>query len=208
MPMVVVPVGFVMGPEFGDDGPDDREPWYWEVHLGGNAQQLSATEFSAWAAAFVDPPSHAQLAVNRQTLENYLANNDDGLTGPIAEPGPVVTELLERGLLAEFDPVDGPLADLFGGLRLFPQGRGLGSTPEEPQIYRIVFDDMELVRVSREVYRLWSYALRYPSLWEACDRLTRSDPTRRERRARELAAALPALVSAGAGFLDPARDRV
>lgn len=207
MPTVIVPVGLVMGPEFGADGPADRDPEYWEVHLGAVSQELTTTEFSVWAAAFADPPMHAELAFGRQQLVQQLAQEEEGLVGAIADAGPVVDDLLDRGLLLEFDPVDGSLDAPFGRLRLLPQGRGLGIAPDEPQRYRIAFADVELVQVDAVVYRLWSYSMRYSSLWAACADMATQDASAQEL-ARRLAGALPALVSAGAAFLDPVDDEV
>lgn len=212
MPTVVVPVGFVMGPEFGPDGPTDRAPRYYEVHLGSVPQNLSETEFAVWAAAFADPPRHARLEVDRASLERYL-RDDDGLAGPIDDPDPLVSSLLDRGLLVEFDPIDGPLRELFSALRLFPQGQGLGSTPDEPARYRIGFGGQPVAEVSGNVYQLWSYSLTFPTLWDACVDMAAAVTRARsggepldvsaELLAREVAAAIPLLVSAGAAFVDP-----
>ncbi|MGH3095093.1 MAG: hypothetical protein ACRDMV_03735 [Streptosporangiales bacterium] len=207
MPTVIVPVGFIMGPEFGAGGPVDRDPLYWEVHLGGDSQQLTVEEFSAWSEAFTDPPKHAELTVNRQSLEQRLTENDGGLAGAIDNPDPIVTSLIERGLLVEFDPVNDWLQHLFDRLRLFPQGQGIGSTPDAPDVYRISFADVVLVNVSANVYRLWSYAVRFPTLWQACSGLAGSTGAP-EPLAREVAAVVPLLVSAGAAFLDPLSDHV
>ncbi|MBO0829396.1 MAG: hypothetical protein J2P24_16610 [Streptosporangiales bacterium] len=209
MPTVVVPVGFIMGPEFGPDGPRDRDPLHYEVHFGGDPQDLTETEFAVWAAAFVDPPRHAKLEVDRGSLEQHL-RTDDGLVGPIADPSPLVSALLDRGLLLEFDPLEEPLRELFRGLGLFPQGQGLGSTPDDPAGYRIGFGGRPVAEVTSNVYQLWSYSLTFPSLWDACVDMAGAAGTgtqpldvRPEALAREVGAAIPLLVSAGAAFLDP-----
>jgi hypothetical protein len=212
MPNVVVPVGFLMGPEFGPEGPPDRPPLHYEVHFGDQPQELSETEFAVWAAAFVDPRRHAGLEVDRGSLEQHL-HDDDGLVGPIADPAPLVSSLLERGLLVEFDPEAGALQELFSGLRLFPQGQGLGSTPDEPTRYRIGFGNQPVAEVTGNVYELWSYSLVFPTLWDACVDMAAAAATAPaggesldvspELLAGEVAAAIPLLVSAGAAFVDP-----
>lgn len=213
MPTVIVPVGFIMGPEFGPDGSHDRDPRHYEIHFGADPQELTETEFTVWAGAFVDPPRHANLEVDRTSLENHL-RTDDGLVGPIADPAPLVSALVERGLLLEFDPLEGPLQELFSNLRLFPQGQGLGSTPEEPNLYRIGFGNQPVAQVTSNVYQLWSYSLTFPALWDACVDMAEAANTdlqpgeqpvdvSAEALAREVGAAIPLLVSAGAAFLDP-----
>lgn len=213
MPTVIVPVGFIMGPEFGSDGPQDRPPQHYEVHFGGDPQDLSEEEFATWAGAFVDPTRHANLEVDRKALEEFL-RNDDGLVGRMADPVPLVSALLERGLLIEFDPLEGDLQELFTNLRLFPQGQGLGSTPEDPALYRIGFGPQPVARVTSNVYQLWSYSLTFPALWDACVDMAEAANTELEpgeeplgiqpvELAREVAAAIPLLVSSGAAFIDP-----
>ncbi|MGH3095087.1 MAG: hypothetical protein ACRDMV_03705 [Streptosporangiales bacterium] len=214
MPKVIVPVGFIMGPEYGGAGAPDRDPNYWEVHLGGDAQTLTTEEFSVWAAAFTDPPAHAGLETNRARLEQLLSSDDGGLAGRIAEPAPLVSRLLQSGLLVEFDPADGPLQEVCDQLRLLPQGQGLGSTAAEPDAYRIGFGNQPVAQVTSNVYQLWSYACTFPTLWQACvDMAAAGDAVLApgeeplgldaETLAREVATVLPLLVSVGAAFLDP-----
>lgn len=209
MPTVVVPVGLLMGPEFGSEGPPQRAPLHYEVHLGGDPQELSEPEFAVWAAAFVNPVRHANLEVDRTSLERHL-RDDDGLVGPLTDPAPLVSSLLERGLLVEFDPIAGPLQELFGRLRLLPQGQGLGSTPDDPARHRIGFGGQPVAEVTSNVYQLWSFSLTFPSLWDACVDMAAAADTGSgaldvspEALAREVGAAVPLLVSAGAAFLDP-----
>ncbi|MGH3095090.1 MAG: hypothetical protein ACRDMV_03720 [Streptosporangiales bacterium] len=216
MPMVIVPVGLLMGPEFGADGPADRDPRYWEVHLGADPQRLSTEQLAVWAGAYRTPQQHARLQVTRERLEESL-REDDGPLGRVTDPARIVSELLDRGLLIEYDPVDGALAEPFCRLRLFPQGQGLGSTSDDPTRYRIGFAGYPLAKVGRNVYQLWWYSLSAPSIWDACVRLaggderpaSRADPLhhKAEDLAREMGAALPHMVSMGAAFLDPAPER-
>lgn len=216
MPTVIVPVGFLMGPEFGVDGPPDRDPLHYEIHLGGDPQDLGVEEFAVWAAAFTDPPRHANLEVDRKALEEFL-RSDDGIAGRMPDPAPLVSSLLERGLLVEFDPIEGPLQPLFRRLRLFPQGQGIGSTPDLPDAYHIGFGVQPLVRVSSNVYQLWSYSMTFPALWDACVDMAEAAGTDlapgeepidvdAEALAREIGSVIPMLVSAGAAFLDPLND--
>lgn len=200
MPMVIVPVGFIMGPEYGPVGPADREPDFWEVHFGTDRHELTVEEFAAWLGAFRDPP--AQLSSDRASLESFL-RDDDGVAGPLADPVPVVADLLERGLLMEFDPVGGPLQESFETLQLYPRGQGLGSTAEEPTRYRIGIAGQPLAQVTANVYHVWSFSLRFPSLWDACAGMAPARGTDAEHLASEVGTAVLSLVGAGVAFLDP-----
>lgn len=222
MPTVVVPVGLVMGPEYSLDGPADRPPDYWEVHLGDGTEQLELEQFMAWAAAFETPQKHAGLEVTYDSLDKLLREGghslerlhefDEGSSRPITDPGATLSWLLEQGMLLQFDPLEDALDDVFGRLALFPQGQALGSTPEEPAKYRIGYAGQALAQISKNVYQLWSYSFTLPTLWDACCYLAgatttlESDDPRYERadaHAREVGCAIPLLVSSGCAFLDP-----
>ncbi|MGH3095091.1 MAG: hypothetical protein ACRDMV_03725 [Streptosporangiales bacterium] len=210
MPKVIVPVGLNMGQDFAAEDPTDHPAAYWQVHFGTQSADLTTDEVKAWGAAFLDPAKHANHEVNRESLESRLRESNDGL----ADPSPVVSQLLDRGLLAEFDPVDGPLEDLFSRLQLFPLVQGLGNTPENPERYQIGIAGEPVVEVPANVYAIWSYSLTGRSLWHACSDLAEgvdADLAEGEEPlgltadnvAREVGAALPVLVASGCGFLDP-----
>lgn len=210
MARVIVPVGLNMGQDFAACGSAERAPEYWQVHLGGEVVQLDADEVVAWGAAFMDPQQHAANEVDRQNLEARIRGLDNGL----AEPSPVVSRLLERGLLVEFDPDGGQLEALFSGLQLFPLAQGMGNTPENLDRYEIGFAGNSLVEVGPNVYAIWSYAITEPSLWDACAGLAAGldedlEPGEQpynlsaEDIAGDVAAALPVLVTGACAFLDP-----
>lgn len=207
MPKVIVPVGLLLGAEFGGSGPPDRDPQYWEVHLGPDPQRLSTEELIAWAGAYRTPQEQAELRVDRESLEQSLRSGD-GRTGSVADPTPIVSGLVARGLLVEYDPVDGALTEPFRRLRLFPQGQGLGSSSHAPNRYHVGFAGYPLAKLSKNVYQLWWSSLGADSLWDACLRLATSDSAneRAEELAREIGAALPQMISVGAAFLDPALE--
>lgn len=202
MPMVIVPVGFLMGPEYGPGGSANRDADFWEVHFGTDRHQLNVQEFAAWTGAFRDPPTQLNLEGDRASLEALL-HDDGGIAGPLSDAASVVSDLLGRGLLVEFDPVGGPLQESFARLSLYPQGHGLGSTAEEPTRYRIGFAGNPLAHVSANVYQVWSFALRFASLWDACAGMAATRGTDLESLAHEVGTALPVLVGVGTAFLDP-----
>lgn len=210
MPNVVVPLGFDMGSIFAEDGPYDRSPSWYEVHLGGHPQQLNAEQYTAWLGAFHDVAAHADLAVDRAALERHLRTAAQGPAGQLPNPGPIVDGLLERELLLEYD-TDHAGEDVFSTLRLLPRAHGLGSTVDRPDRYRIGYPGRPLAQVQALVYQLWSLSLTYPALWYAFEEIAGADVWQLasgdrkpgpEQVGSEVGAALPLLVSSGAAFLD------
>lgn len=211
-PPVIVPVGLPLGYDHSLGVPEDHPDTFFHVHLGLEYEDLTLEEFVAWGAAFADPVRHGRLEVTRAHLEERLrtAEGDDRM----AEPGPVVERLLERGLLVEFEPAEGPLEELFRAVQVFPLGDGMGNTAERPDMYHIGVSGESQVSVPPELYAIWSYAMTCGSLWEACVALAEGAdedlaPGEQpmlmapEALARGMAGALPAMISAGCAFLDP-----
>lgn len=210
MPEVIVPVGLSMGPSYRYVTPPDPVPEYWEVRLGAESEELNAEEFQVWGRAFLDPPRHERLEVNRASVLRDAASAD---AGP-AEPGPVLDRLLERGLLLEYD-TDGPYEAAFRRVKLFPLAEGMGNTPEEPERYHIGHNGVSLLKVAPLVNGLWAWSALDASLWHACVGMDEDnqrdlkagmelDRVTADEAAGEIAATLPMLIAAGCAFLDPA----
>ncbi|MGH3095095.1 MAG: hypothetical protein ACRDMV_03745 [Streptosporangiales bacterium] len=209
MAVVVVPVGLDMGPVFEEAGRPDRLPMRYEVHLGGEPQELTAQQYTAWLAAFGSPERHADPGVDRASLEGDLRNGPAGPAGPVADPAPVVQDLLDRSMLLEYDP-DAMDEKVFGAFRLYPRAHGLGSTPERPEHYGIGYPGDTFAEVGPTVYQLLSLSLTFPALWYAFEDMAeaeRGDPPPGGPRSaaeigRVLGVVLPSLVCSGAAFLD------
>lgn len=210
--MVIVPVGFDMGPVYAEDGPRDRPPMRYEVHLGGGPRDLDAVEYTVWQAAFADPDAHAGLKVDRTRLERYLRDEGHAPAGRIADPEPVVTRLIEQELLLEFDS-DGDLEDPFGIRRLYPRAPALDSERDDPMFHDIGFDDEPLCEIPPNVFTAWSFGMTEATLWGACEMVAEiadADlPPGREplnlstaEVAKQVALNLPYLLSTKAAFLD------
>lgn len=209
MPTVIVPVGLNLGPSYRYVTPPDPNPEYWEVRLGNESEELTDDEFQVWGRAFLDPERHARLEVTRETLQRDLLTAG---AGP-ANPGPVIEQLLDRGLLIEFDP-DGELEKPFRRIKLHPLAEGMGNTPEEPDRRHIGHSGASLLQVTGVTYGLWAFSSIEPSLWEACIAL--DEDNQRDRQAgidlerltaqaaaHDVAVTIPALVASGCAFLDP-----
>ncbi|MBO0829395.1 MAG: hypothetical protein J2P24_16605 [Streptosporangiales bacterium] len=208
MPTVIVPVGLNMGPQFDDPAGD------WHVHLGTRAAKLSPDELRAWGTAFSDVQRHADHTFTRAHLEHVLGQDRNGTP----DPAPIVSALLDRGLLLEYDPADADWAELFDEVNLFPLVQGMGNSPEEPAAYQLGVGGEPILSVNANVYGIWSYALTSRSLWSACAELAAGvdqdlqpgeEPFGYNAAdiAAEVGAALPLLVTTGCAFLDPATPR-
>lgn len=205
--MVIVPVGLDLGPVHVEDA-QDAGPQYYEVHVGGTAEQLSAVEHLVWSGAFAEPEAQLDLKVDRQRLVEQLRQR-------VADPVPVVADLLERGLLLEYEPTAGEgLVDVFSQYRLFPRALGLGSTVRLPHMYGIGYGVNRFAEVPANVYHVWSFGIAMPTLWSACAQLADgADAGLAEGQqpfrltpgevAGQVAENLPLLVSTRAAFLDP-----
>ncbi|TDB99488.1 hypothetical protein E1091_06775 [Micromonospora fluostatini] len=207
MPRVIVPVGFSLGPQHRYVHPPDPVPETWEVHLGGDVVDLTEAELGAYGFAYVDVRGHAKLQVNRRELVRSLTAAPN--SPPDAEA--LVTALIRRGLLLEFDP-DGPLEQVFRRYRLFPTAEGLGTTPEEPEYHRMGHHGQPRVAVHNTAYVMWAFSFLHPNLWAACEYLAAEDEEEdqadadrgsAQEIAQEVAANLPMMIATQCAFLDP-----
>ena len=210
MSRVVVPVGFNMGAQHRYVRPPDPQPECFEVHLGADVVELEEDEASVYAFAFLDVGRHARLEHTRDWLVRALST----APRPQQNAERLVTSLLDRGLLVEFDP-DGPLEDVFGRYRLFPTGEGMGTTPERPDHHRVGQLGNPLLTLPNTAYTMWAFSFLHANLWKACEYLAAADREDLEEGeeplgltpdgiAREVAANLPAIVATRSAFIDPA----
>jgi hypothetical protein len=211
MPTVIVPVGLNLGPSYRYVSPPDPKPEYWEVRLGDDSEELTDDEFQVWGRAFLDPERHSRLEVNRETLQRDVIAAGNGPT----DPGPIIDQLLGRGLLIEFDPND-ELEKAFRRIKLQPLAEGMGNTPDEPDRRLIGHNGQALVKVNFTVFNLWAFSSAVGSLWEACVVATRLadeqrasgediEPMTAGELALDAANVIPMLVASGCAFLEPAQ---
>jgi hypothetical protein len=87
----------------------------------------------------------------------------------VADPTPVLAELLDSGLLAEVTPGTPDAVDFARAHRVVPLMMGLGNTPEEPLRYGVgLFGYTPVVRVPSLVYDVWQWGSLGASLWDVC----------------------------------------
>lgn len=211
MTKVIVPVGMMLGEYFRPGGEPSSAPEHWHISVGGFAEHLTSDEVKVWAAAMLEPERQARLEGTRETLEQ----NVPALTeGAVSRPGPIIDSLLERGLLVEFDPVDGELEAFARRHRLFPLGVGMGNSQDDPLVYRIAVGNQARIGVNGDVYALWSNSLYFLNLWESCEQFAKEMNANApdgehipeldtDTVTRGLAANIPLLVSSECAFLDP-----
>lgn len=215
MPNVIVPTGMMLG-EYHRPGGATEAPEHWHINLGGYAELLTLEELTVWAAASLDPERQAQLGGTRTVLLQVVAGFDEA---EIPNPASAVDDLLRRGLLVEFDPVDGDIEEFARRYRVIPTGAGLGNSHENPLVYRIAVGGEPRVHVNGDVYALWANTFYYPSIWDSAAGFAKemadyapqaadgdTPQVDSESVARALAANLPLLVSAEAAVLDPIVD--
>ncbi|MBO0829401.1 MAG: hypothetical protein J2P24_16635 [Streptosporangiales bacterium] len=211
MAMVIVPVGMMLGEYFRPGGEPSSAPEHWHISVGGYAEHLTNDEVKVWAAAMLEPETQARLEGTREALERTVGTRAEGA---VADPAPVVDRLLDRGLLVEFDPVDGDLEAFARRHRLFPLGVGMGNTQDDPLVYRIAVGNQARIGVNGDVYALWSNSLYFLNLWESCEQFAKEMNANApagehipeldtDTVTRGLAANIPLLVSSECAFLDP-----
>jgi hypothetical protein len=210
MPSVIVPVGLNLGPVFRYVTPPDPTPGHWEVRLGDDSEELTDEEFYVWGRAFLDPERHARLEIGRDSLRRDAIAAGDG------DPEPIIDQLLERGLLVEYDTEES-LEKAFRRLRIFPLAEGMGNTPEETDRFHLGHNGVSLVKVSYTIYGMLVFSSTVgQSLWDACVNFQTGAVDLREAGedveataasdvAREIAVTAPMMIASGCAFFDVAR---
>lgn len=210
MTRIVVPVGFNLGARHRYVDPPEPQPDSYEIHLGVDIIELDEDEAAVYAFAYLDVERHAKLKVTRDWLVQTLLTAPK----PQADAERLVTSLIGRGLLLEFDP-DGPLETVFSRYRLFPTAEGMGTTAEEPDFHRMGHLGRPLVAVPNDTYMMWAFSFVHANLWEACAYYARADVEElevgeepigltAEGVARQVALNLPMMITTQSAFLDPA----
>lgn len=211
MPKLIVPVGLDLGPAYAADGPPERLPVRYEVHLGATTIELDAVEYTVWRAAFEQTDAHFDLTHDRACLEAFARDHGHAPTGLVPDPGPVVDRLLGLGLLAEFDPDGVGLDEFFGMYRLYPRAEGVGTDPDRSDLHLIGDEAKVFCAIPPNVFLAWADSVTAPSLWDACADIASDehlDPGESPLGltpvdvAGQVAASLPYLISTRSAWLD------
>jgi hypothetical protein len=211
MPKLIVPVGFDLGPAYSGDGPPDRLPVRYEVHLGATTTELTATEYAVWRAAFEQTDAHYDMKHDRHRLAAFVRDHGHAPAGLVPDPDPVVDRLLALGLLAEFEPEGAGLEEFFATYRLHPRAEGVGTDPERSESHLIGDEEKVFCAVPPNVFLVWMDSVTAPSLWDACAGVASDEHLAPGESplnlttaevAEQVASSLPWMISTKAAWLD------
>jgi hypothetical protein len=186
---MILPVGHYTGSE--------HPPGHRTIRVGRTRVSFSDTDaFLVWAAAH-RPPGDLGAPWGRAEI-NAAAGN-------VADPDPIVDQLLEDGLLVEVaDPETFARAH-----KAVPILIALGNTPEEPDRFGIgLFGLDPVITVPHLVFELWQWSTISVSVWAVCEAYavaaSRATGVTLEAGAvlAEYVAAMPGLVGSNALYLD------
>lgn len=199
MTTIIVPVGFGNGPRFGIDGGPD--PAFYEVLRADQSIALPPEAYQVWLTAHADIEAHANLAFTRDRLielaEPSVGNATAGL----------VDRLVSSRVLAEYEPGTPSALEFLRAHRIYPTAEGLGNTAEEPETFRIGKNGEVLLEVVPDVYTFWCGSYNSASIWEDIVKydldFQDDQPLTTDELAQMFSAAIPMIVAARCGFLEP-----
>jgi hypothetical protein len=187
--MTILPVGHYTGSE--------HPPGNRTIRVGRTRVSFPDHDpFLVWAAAH-RPPGDLATPWGREQIAAA------GKAGNVADPEPVIDQLLRDGLLVEVD-------DAFARAhKAVPILIALGNTPEEPGRYGIgLFGLDPVITVTPLVYELWQWGSISVSIWAVCEAFAIGNsratgtPVAADDVLAEYLAALPGLVGSNAVYLD------
>ncbi|WP_163512752.1 hypothetical protein [Fodinicola acaciae] len=195
MPKIIVPVGYPMGVRHPIDEQD--EPAYFEVLVARDQAKLSEPASRLWSLAFGDPDAHRELRFTRQHLEQLAAN--------ASVDASMLDELIKGGLLVEYDETERSSVDFLKRHNLHPTATGVGNTPEDPSMFKVAVGNEVVLTLQHDLFVLWSGSIRFPSLWDSVRDYSKhrgNAPMSTNELGILFAATIPAILTAGAGYLD------
>lgn len=208
---LVLPVGHFAGPMFVS--PDATEPETFEIRFDDGVFSVSATEYAIWALAHGDPEKVGNSRPTREVLA--LEAEATGVT----EPAATIDQMLVDGLLVLVEDTPAARRAFAERHQLLPLALGLGNQPAQLGVFQIGMPNAPRVSVGYDIYHMWLFCHREPSLWAAVEQIAR------EAEAANAAApagdvqlisdadsllaglvdALPILLSTSCAYLDPRR---
>jgi hypothetical protein len=197
MPKVIVPVGFDGGPVWPLDAGD--QPDYYEVIVDDRSMQLPEDAYLIWATSMLDRVAQAEGRFERADLLR-LTSDDDRIT----DPNGTIQQLLDSGLLVEFDPED--CQAFLQQYRLYPLAEGGGNTKEHPEAFRLTRRGEVVLELYHDAYGMWQGMVKAANIWEEIEGYAKDLPSgsfNLEQLTFLFARAIPAIVSTRCGFLQP-----
>lgn len=209
---LVLPVGHFAGPMF--TSPDAEAPDSFEIRFRDGVFSLSAQEYAVWAVAHGDPEKVGKNGLHR------LSVLDAAKAAGVEHPEPRFDSLVKDGLLAEIPQEARDQVAFAASHQIFPLALGLGNSPGQLGAFQIGMPNAPRSTVGYDIYHLWLFAHRHPTLWhgirmigreaeeanaeeQASDRTDKielvSDPL---ELLRGLLSALPVLISTSCIYID------
>ena len=157
---LVVPVGHFAGPMYTShlaEAPDS-----FEIRFRDGIYSLSAEEYAVWAVSHGDPNLvNAGVPTTKEVVE-YAAR-----AAGVDEPGPVFDGLVSNGLLVDVGETGTSAREFAREHRVIPLALGLGNSPQNPAEFQIGLPNAARVSVGYDVYHMWLFSYRTPTLWHA-----------------------------------------
>jgi len=195
-PPLIFPIGQFGGATGDPEDPLTRFP----LRVGERVFEVDSETFTTWVCAHgvLDETSRGWTA--DQLLATMRGRGLDG-RAPLAR-------LAADGLVALVGPAD--LREFARRYRVEPLLLGLGEGDGDTLLLGLPGDPV--LSVSGPLFAVWAWAALEPDLWAACERLVEDareggppDLTEPETVLRGLLDGLPALLAAGAAYVDEAR---
>jgi hypothetical protein len=189
-------------------------PESFEVRFRDGVFSLSAEEYAVWAVSHGDPEKVSKQPQSRPVVETAAK------AAGVEEPGPVFDSLIEDGLLVSVMPTGNSGRTFAEQHQMIPLALGLGNSAQKPAEFQIGLPNAPRVSVGYDVYHMWLFCHRQPTLWEAISTIAKeaeeanvedvdsdgeekvelvSDP---DVLLKALLAALPVLISTSCIFID------
>ncbi|WP_410655606.1 trypsin-like peptidase domain-containing protein [Amycolatopsis sp. lyj-112] len=205
---LVIPVGHFAGPMY--TAPGAAAPESFEIRFRDGVFSLSAGEYAVWATSHGDPNLVSRIPTTRAVAE--YASKQAG----VLEPAIVSGQLLDDGLLVEIGLTAESTREFARNHRVVPLALGLGNSARNPAEFAIGLPNAARVSVGYDVYHLWLFSHRAPTLWDAITAIAQeaaeSNDEEQDERARlvddpdallaGLVRALQVLISTSCVFID------
>ena len=157
---LVIPVGHFAGPMY--TSPFAEAPDSFEVRFRDGIFSLSADEYAVWAVSHGDPNLvNARVPTTKEVVE-FAAR-----TAGVAEPGTVFDGLVSNGLLVDVGEAGTSAREFAERHRVIPLALGLGNSPQNPAEFQIGLPNAARISVGYDVYHMWLFSYRAPTLWDA-----------------------------------------
>jgi Trypsin-like peptidase domain len=157
---LVIPVGHFAGPMYTEPGAEG--PSSFEVRFRDGVYSLNAEEYAVWAVSHGDPSLINEHVPTTREVVEYAA----GAAG-VDVPGPLFDSLISNGLLVEVGGSGAGAREFARQHQVIPLALGLGNSAYNPAEFQIGLPNMPRISVGYDVYHMWLFSYRTPTLWDA-----------------------------------------